>query len=86
MAGHETLDLGMVVRIHQGQLSAAHGLSPLDTVMNPDGSNVKPIAGSFGLVGWSPDSQLWAVDSGYVNADGTDYVKVTGCPCRFAWR
>jgi hypothetical protein len=55
-------------------------------VMNPDGSNIKPTAGSFGLVSWSPDSQLWAVDSGFVNADGTDYVKVTGCPCRFAWR
>ena len=55
-------------------------------VMNPDGSNVKPTAGSFGLVSWSPDSQLWAVDSGFVNADGTNYVKVTGCPCRFAWR
>jgi Tol biopolymer transport system component len=55
-------------------------------VMNPDGSNIKPTAGSFGLVSWSPDSQLWAVDSGYVNADGTDYVKVTGCPCWFAWR
>jgi hypothetical protein len=55
-------------------------------VMNPDGSNVKPTAGSFGLVSWSPDSQLWAVDSGFVNADGTDYVKVTGCPCWFAWR
>jgi Tol biopolymer transport system component len=55
-------------------------------VMNPDGSNVKPTAGSFGLVSWSPDSQLWAVDSGFVNTDGTDYVKVTGCPCWFAWR
>jgi hypothetical protein len=55
-------------------------------VMNPDGSNIKPTAGSFGLVSWSPDSQLWAVDSGFVNTDGTDYVKVTGCPCRFAWR
>lgn len=55
-------------------------------VMNPDGSNIKPTTGSFGLVSWSPDSQLWAVDSGFVNSDGTNYVKVTGCPCRFAWR
>src|SRR5580698_6317705 len=55
-------------------------------VMNPDGSNIKPTTANFGLVSWSPDSQLWAVDSGFVNSDGTNYVKVTGCPCRFAWR
>ena len=55
-------------------------------VMDPDGNNVKVAQGNFGLVSWSPDSQLWAVDSGFVNSDGTDYVKVTGCPCRFAWR
>jgi Tol biopolymer transport system component len=61
-------------------------LSGHTAVMDPDGSNIKPTAGSFGLVSWSPDSQLWAVDSGFVNTDGTDYVKVTGCPCWFAWR
>ncbi len=55
-------------------------------VIDPDGNNVKPTAGNFGLVSWSPDSQLWAVDSGFVNADGTNYVRVKGCPCRFAWR
>jgi hypothetical protein len=56
------------------------------SVMDPDGNNVKPTAGAFGLVSWSPDSQLWAVDSGYVNSDGTNYMAVKGCPCRFAWR
>ena len=55
-------------------------------VMDPDGNNIKPTTGNFGLVSWSPDSQLWAVDSGYVNADGSNYVRVKGCPCRFAWR
>jgi WD40 repeat protein len=56
------------------------------SVIEPDGNNIKATSGSFGLVSWSPDSQLWAVDSGYVNSDGTNYVKVKGCPCRFAWR
>jgi hypothetical protein len=56
------------------------------SVMDPDGNNIKPTTGNFGLISWSPDSQLWAVDSGFVNSDGTNYVKVTGCPCRFAWR
>jgi WD40-like Beta Propeller Repeat len=56
-------------------------------VMDPDGNNVKIILNkSYGRVSWSPDSQLWAVDSGYVNVDGTNYVAVKGCPCTFAWR
>ncbi len=55
-------------------------------VIDPDGNNLKPTAGNFGVVSWSPDSPLWAVDSGFVNADGTNYVRVKGCPCRFAWR
>ena len=55
-------------------------------VMDPDGNNIHETAGNFGLVSWSPDSQLWAVDSGFVNADGTNYMAVKGCPCTFAWR
>ena len=56
-------------------------------VIDPDGNNVKIILNkSYGRVSWSPDSQLWAVDSGYVNTDGTNYVAVNGCPCTFAWR
>jgi hypothetical protein len=55
-------------------------------VMDADGNNLTMINGSFGLVSWSPDSQLWAVDSGLVNVDGTNYVAVKGCPCKFAWR
>ncbi len=56
-------------------------------VIDPDGNNLKIISNtSYGRVSWSPDSQLWAVDSGFVNADGTNYVAVKGCPCTFAWR
>ena len=55
-------------------------------VMDADGNNLTMTNQSFGLVSWSPDSQLWAVDSGFVNADGTNYVATKGCPCRFAWR
>lgn len=55
-------------------------------VMDADGNNLIMTTGSFGWVSWSPDSQLWAVDSGFVNVDGTNYVAVKGCPCKFAWR
>ncbi len=56
-------------------------------VIDPDGNNLKVVLPkSYGRVSWSPDSQLLAVDSGYVNADGTNYLAVKGCPCRFAWR
>jgi hypothetical protein len=55
-------------------------------VMDADGNNLTMTNRSFGLVSWSPDSQLWAVDSGFVNADGTNYVAAKGCPCGFAWR
>jgi Tol biopolymer transport system component len=56
-------------------------------VIDPDGNNLKVVLPkSFGRVSWSPDSQLWAVDSGFVNADGTNYVSVKGCPCKFAWK
>lgn len=55
--------------------------------MNTDGTNVTPLTSALGLgdqLSYSPDGTLIAVDHGFINADGTDYQVVTGCPCSFA--
>ena len=58
-------------------------------VMDRDGSNVKPLTsgpGVGGVLSYSPDGTLLAIDHGFMNVDGTAYTVVNGCPCQFAWR
>jgi hypothetical protein len=55
--------------------------------MNTDGTNVTPLTTALGLGGklsYSPDGSLIAIDHGFINADGTSYQVVKGCPCSFA--
>jgi hypothetical protein len=55
--------------------------------MNTDGTNVTPLTSALGLgfqLSYSPDGTVIAVDHGFINADGTDYQVVKGCPCAFA--
>lgn len=65
------------------------GATPPNTlyVMNSDGTNVTPLTTALGLgnkVSYSPDGSLIAIDHGFINADGTGYQVVPGCPCSFA--
>jgi hypothetical protein len=56
-------------------------------IMNSDGTNVTPLTTALGLgnkLSYSPDGSLIAVDHGFINADGTGYQVVPGCPCSFA--
>ena len=55
--------------------------------MNGDGTHITPLTSATGLgeqLSYSPDGALIAVDHGFINADGTDYQVVKGCPCSFA--
>ena len=55
--------------------------------MHTDGTNVTPLTSATGLgnqLSYSPDGTIIAVDHGFINADGTDYQVVNGCPCSFA--
>ncbi len=54
--------------------------------MNVDGTNVTQLTKALGVgsvLSYSPDGNLIAVDHGFINADGTDYQVVAGCPCSF---
>ena len=58
-------------------------------VMDTDGSNPKRLTAAQGLGGvlsYSPDGTLIAIDRGFMNADGTGYTVVAGCPCQFAFK
>ncbi len=58
-------------------------------IMDLDGSNLKQITTALGLGGvlsYSPDGTLIAIDHGFMNLDGSGYTVVKGCPCSFAWR
>jgi hypothetical protein len=58
-------------------------------IMGTDGSNLKQITTALGLGGvlsYSPDGTLIAIDHGFMNLDGTGYTVVKGCPCSFGWR
>jgi hypothetical protein len=55
--------------------------------MNTDGTNVTQLTSATGLgnqLSYSPDGTIIAVDHGFINADGTDYQVIQGCPCAFA--
>ncbi len=55
--------------------------------MNTDGTNVTQLTSATGWenkLSYSPDGTIIAVDHGFINADGTDYQVVKGCPCSFA--
>jgi dipeptidyl aminopeptidase/acylaminoacyl peptidase len=57
-------------------------------VMDIDGSNPRLLNSAHvaGPLSYSPDGSLIAVDHGFMNADGTGYTPVQGCPCKFAWK
>jgi hypothetical protein len=55
--------------------------------MHTDGTNIAALTSATGLgnqLSYSPDGTVIAVDHGFINADGTDYQVVKGCPCSFA--
>jgi hypothetical protein len=55
-------------------------------VADPNGGHIVLVANNVGGISWSPDETLFAVNNGYINSDGTNYVAVHNCPCRFAWK
>lgn len=90
---HNPWDINAIAASPDGQHLAFVGKpegSPQQTylyTMNTDGTNVTPLTGATGLgdqLSYSPDGTLIAVDHGFINADGTDYQVVKGCPCSFA--
>jgi Tol biopolymer transport system component len=55
-------------------------------VADRSGGHIVLVAKDVGGISWSPDETLFAVNNGYINSDGTNYVAVQNCPCRFAWK
>jgi hypothetical protein len=62
------------------------GIGSQGYIVDPDGNNLTPIPNLTTDASWSPDGQLFAVGAGYMNVDGTNYVAVNHCPCRFPWK
>ncbi|GEM_PF-6657421 len=90
--GPRAWDVGAVAASPDGQHIAFVG-EPEGTrtsylyTMNADGTNITQLTTALGLgaqLSYSPDGAIIAVDHGFINADGTDYQVVKGCPCSFA--
>ena len=71
----------------EGCHAGASGCTPDNLyVADPMGGHIALVANNVGGISWSPDETLFAVNNGYINSDGTNYVQVQNCPCRFAWK